>query len=218
MVRQRVRIRFSKSGNLKYIGHKDLLRAFVLLFRRAGLPFAMSGGFHPKIKMSFPSALALGIEGFDEVLELELKESVDDSVLLADLNRQSIDGLKFLSARVLNEVERKGKLLSSIFELTVPEQFRLETKNRIAEFLSKETVIVNKSNVKNPAREVDVRDAVQSIKFQTETGLLQAEIISREGRPEAGIRELLFVLNLDKEYFQTIFPKRIKCVLAGDDC
>ncbi|MDR1291368.1 MAG: TIGR03936 family radical SAM-associated protein [Planctomycetaceae bacterium] len=215
MIRQRVRIRFSKSGNLRYIGHKDLLRAFVLLFRRAGLPFAMSGGFHPKIKMSFPSALALGIEGFDEVLELELKESVDNSVLLADLNRQSIDGLKFLSAKILNEAERKGKLLTSIFELTVPEQYRIETKNRIEEFLLQKTVIVNKSNTKNPTREVDVRDAVQSIKFQIDTGLLQTEIISREG-PEAGIRELLFALNLDKEYFQTIFPKRTKCILADE--
>ncbi|MDR1478504.1 MAG: TIGR03936 family radical SAM-associated protein [Planctomycetaceae bacterium] len=215
MVRQRVRIRFSKSGNLKYIGHKDLLRAFVLLFRRAGLPFAMSGGFHPKIKMSFPSALALGIEGFDEVLELELKESVDNSVLLADLNCQSIDGLKFLSAKILNEAERKGKLVLSIFEMIVPEQFRIETMNRITEFLSQKTVIAKKSNGKTPTKEVDVREAVKNIKFQTETGVLQAEIISCEG-PEAGIRELLFVLNLDKEYFQTIFPKRIKCVLAGE--
>ncbi|MDR2644179.1 MAG: TIGR03936 family radical SAM-associated protein [Planctomycetaceae bacterium] len=215
MVRQRVRIRFSKSGNLKYIGHKDLLRAFVLLFRRAGLPFAMSGGYHPKIRMSFPSALALGIEGFDEVLELELKEPVDSSVLLAELNRQSLDGLNFLSARVLDETERKGKLVSSVFEMTIPEQFRLETSARIFDFLSQKSVIVNKLGNKNPAREVDVRDAVNDIKFQTETGLLRAEIISREG-PETGIRELLFVLNLSKEYFQTIFPKRIRCVLAGE--
>ncbi|MDR1483370.1 MAG: TIGR03936 family radical SAM-associated protein [Planctomycetaceae bacterium] len=215
MVRQRVRIRFSKSGNLKYIGHKDLLRAFVLLFRRAGIPFALSGGYHPKIRMSFPSALALGIEGFDEVLELELKEPVDSFVLLADLNRQSIAGLSFLSARVLDESEQKGKLVSSVFEINIPAQFRLETSNRIADFLSRQSVIVNKSNNKKTAREVDVRNAVQNIEYQIETGLLRAEIKSCAG-PEAGIRELLFVFNLDKEYFQTIFPKRIRCILAGE--
>jgi radical SAM-linked protein len=215
MVRQRVRIRFSKSGNLRYIGHKDLLRAFTQLFRRARIPFAMSGGYHPKIRMSFPSALALGIEGFDEVLELELKEPVDSSVLLADLNRQSIGGLNFLSAQALEESERKSRLAASVFEINVPEQFRLETADYIADFLSRQSVIVNKSGNKNPARQVDVRNAVHNIEYQTETGLLRAEIISSEG-PETGIRELLFVLNLDKEYFQTIFPKRIRCVLAGE--
>ena len=42
------------------------------LFRRAGLPLRLSAGFHPKPRMSFPSALALGIEGTDEVMEVEL--------------------------------------------------------------------------------------------------------------------------------------------------
>ncbi|MDR2171644.1 MAG: TIGR03936 family radical SAM-associated protein [Planctomycetaceae bacterium] len=215
MVRQRIRIRFSKLGNLKYIGHKDLLRAFVSLFRRARLPFAMSGGYHPKIKMSFPSALALGIEGFDEVLELELKEPVNSSVLLADLNRQSIEGLNFLSAKILNETERKAKLISSVYEMIVPDQFCSETVNRIKDFLLQKSVVVKKLNNKNNAKEVDVRNDINDLKFQTETGILQAEIISRNG-PETGIKELLFVLNLDKEYFQTIFPKRIKCVLDGE--
>ncbi|MDR2345271.1 MAG: TIGR03936 family radical SAM-associated protein [Planctomycetaceae bacterium] len=215
MIRQRVRIRFSKSGNLKYIGHKDLLRAFVLLFRRAELPCAMSNGFHPKIKMSFPSALALGIEGFDEVLELELKESIEPAVLIDKLNSQSIEGLNFLSARNLDESERKAKLNSSVFEMIIPDQFRFETSNRIDDFLLQKSVIVDKSSKKIPIRKVDVRDAVNDIKFQAETGLLQVEIISRDG-PEVGIKELLFVLNLDKEYFQTIFPKRIKCTLADE--
>ncbi|MDR2763168.1 MAG: TIGR03936 family radical SAM-associated protein [Planctomycetaceae bacterium] len=215
MVRQRIRIRFSKLGNLKYIGHNDLLRAFESLFRRARLPFAMSEGFHPKIKMSFPSALALGIESLDEVLELELKESIETSTLLDNLNQYSIKGLNFLSARTLNESERKAKLFSSVFELIVPEQFRQETKNHIEDFLLQKSVIVNKSGNKIPVRKVDVREAIQNINFQPESGLLQTEILSQEG-PEVGIRELLFVLNLDKEYFQTIFPKRIKCTLAGE--
>ncbi|MDR0390493.1 MAG: TIGR03936 family radical SAM-associated protein [Planctomycetaceae bacterium] len=215
MVRQRVRIRFSKSGKLKYIGHKDLLRAFALLFRRARLPFAMSNGFHPKIRMSFPSALALGIEGFDEVLELELTEQVESPVLLANLNKQSIDGLKFLSARILDESERKGKLISSIYEINIPEQLRPQTTIHITDFLSRQSVVVNKSGKKNPSREVNVRTAIKNIEFQIKTGLLQTEILSCDG-PETGIRELLFVLKLDQEYFKTIFPKRTKCVLAGE--
>ena len=55
--------------------HRDLMRCFERLLRRAGVTLRMSQGFHPKPRMTFPSALAVGIEGTDEVMELELAES-----------------------------------------------------------------------------------------------------------------------------------------------
>jgi radical SAM-linked protein len=123
MIRQRLRIRFSKLGRLKFIGHKDMLRTLEALFRRVRLPLAMSNGFHPKVKMSFPTALALGYESIDEVLELEMNESaelLDTEVLLGNLNRHSLEGLTFLSARQLGEGEKKASLASSVFQMTVP--------------------------------------------------------------------------------------------------
>ena len=74
MVRLRVRIRFSKQGDLRLIGHRDLMRCLERVFRRAGLALGFSQGFHPKPRMTFPLALAVGIEGLDEVMEVELAE------------------------------------------------------------------------------------------------------------------------------------------------
>ena len=65
---------FRKQGDLRLIGHRDLMRCLERLFRRAGLALGMSQGFHPKPRMTFPLALAVGIEGDDEVMELELTE------------------------------------------------------------------------------------------------------------------------------------------------
>ncbi|MDR2756170.1 MAG: TIGR03936 family radical SAM-associated protein [Planctomycetaceae bacterium] len=214
MVRQRIRIRFGKSGNLKYIGHKDLMRSLELLFRRARLPVAMSGGFHPKIKMSLPSALALGIEGFDEVLELEINESaqpVDPTILLTDLNRCSVKGLDFYSARQLDQQETKAKLDSSTFELSVPKELHSQTVNQISSFLSADSVIIEKSNGKF----VNVRTAINELRFSQETGQLTVTILAQNG-PEAGIREILQVLGLKKELFKSIFPKRIRCQLTEE--
>lgn len=214
MVRQRVRIRFSKSGNLKYIGHKDLLRFFESLFRRARLPMALSGGYHPKIRMSFPSALALGIEGFDEVLELEMDESVetvDSSALLADLNRRSVDGLTFLAAKTLDEGEKKAKLVSSIFEISLPEDFRPGIDRKIRALLAETSLIVEKANGKS----VDLRPVLIALDFSQASGLMKVELATQSG-PEAGIRELLKVLGLESELFQTVFPKRIRCRLADE--
>ena len=63
MERQRVRMRFRKEGDLRLISHRDLLTAIERLFRRIGLKLSMSGGFHPRPRISFPLSLALGIRG-----------------------------------------------------------------------------------------------------------------------------------------------------------
>jgi radical SAM-linked protein len=213
ILRQRVRIRFSKRGRLKFIGHKDLLRTLEALFRRARLPLAMSNGFHPKVRMSFPTALALGYESLDEVLELEMNESakpVDTDVLLADLNRQTLEGLTFLSARLLKEGEKKACLASSIFQMTIPPELRKRTIERIESFLAETSRIVSKSNGKS----VNVRSAVQQLVLD-ESGELTAELQTQTG-PEAGIKEVLTVLGLEQELFVTLFPKRIRCRLVDE--
>jgi radical SAM-linked protein len=209
MARQRIRIRFSKLGRLKFIGHKDLLRTLEALFRRARLPLAMSNGFHPKVKMSFPTALALGYESLDEVLELEMNESadpVDVDTLLAHLNRHSLEGLTFLSARLLQE-EKKARLASSVFQMTLPAELRQPTAERIKFFLAKTSVVVSKANRKP----VDVRAAVLQLVLD-DAGTLTVELQTQTG-PEAGIKEVLTVLGLERELFVTLFPKRVCCRL-----
>ena len=213
MSRQRIRIRFSKLGRLKFIGHKDLLRSLEALFRRARLPLAMSSGFHPKVRMSFPSALALGFESLDEVLELEMDESaepVDTDALLADLNRQTLEGLTFLSARLLEEGEKKASLVSSVFKIVVPPELRNRTSEHVVSFLAETSLIIPKSN----GKPVDVRDAVLHMSF-SETGELTIELQTQTG-PEAGIKEVLIALGLEKELFVTLFPQRIRCRLLNE--
>src|SRR5215475_3422672 len=75
-LRQRVRIRFTKQDDLRWISHRDLMRLWERLFRRAGLPLSMTEGFHPKPRIHFPSALAVGIAGLDELLEVDFAEPV----------------------------------------------------------------------------------------------------------------------------------------------
>jgi len=216
MPRQRIRIRFAKFGRLKFIGHIDLLRTLEALFRRARLPLAMSSGFHPKIRMSFPSALALGFESKDEVLELEMQESaepVDVDALLAGLNRQSLEGLTFLSARLLRQGEKKARLASSVFQMTVPPELQKQTAGRIESFLAETSRSVVKSNGKS----VDVRAAVLQLSFAPTgegTGILTLELRAQEG-PAAGIKEVLAVLGLEKELFVTLFPVRTRCRLEN---
>ncbi|MHB1034105.1 MAG: TIGR03936 family radical SAM-associated protein [Pirellulales bacterium] len=133
MVRQRVRLRFRKEEDLRLIGHRDLVRTLERLFRRAELRLSMSEGFHPKPRMSFPSALAVGIAGTDEVMELELVEMASSGDLLAALAPHAVPGLSFTAAEILPPAAKKAQVDRVAFELPVPAERCARAAERIAE-------------------------------------------------------------------------------------
>jgi radical SAM-linked protein len=209
MVRQRVRIQFSKKGRLRFIGHRDLLRALERLFRRARLPLAMSQGFHPKVRMSFPSALALGVAGEAEVMELELDEAISADKLLAKLNAHAMEGLHFHAAELLPPGEKKARLAGSVFELIVPPALRETTSRRIEELLHQEEIRVARPS----GKEVDLRKAVRSLTLEA-GGRLRMDLISTQGA-DASYREVLAFLELDSLTEQGIAPARTRVRLAS---
>ena len=67
-----VRLRFSKHGKVRFVGHRDVARAFERAFRIVELPLAFTQGFSPRPKVSFGLALSVGHESDAEYLDVEL--------------------------------------------------------------------------------------------------------------------------------------------------
>lgn len=88
MKRFAYRVRFVKRGLLRFLSHHDLMRQMEMAVRRADLPVAMSEGYNPRPRMSYPTATALGIESDDEILELECAEWVPPLQLMQRFNSQ----------------------------------------------------------------------------------------------------------------------------------
>ncbi|MBN4001546.1 TIGR03936 family radical SAM-associated protein [Nostoc sp. LPT] len=74
---QRLRVWFGKQGNMALISHLDLIRLFDRVVRRAGLPIAFTGGFHPMPRISLATALALGATSSGEIADFELTVPVE---------------------------------------------------------------------------------------------------------------------------------------------
>jgi Uncharacterized protein conserved in bacteria (DUF2344) len=81
-----VRVKFSKHGKVRFVGHRDVARAFERAFRIVSLPVAFTQGFSPRPRVSFGLALSVGHESDAEYLDVELSEPVDHDVstLLTD--------------------------------------------------------------------------------------------------------------------------------------
>jgi radical SAM-linked protein len=99
MVRDKVRIRFRKSGALRLISHHDLMRTLERMLRRAALPYHSTAGFNPKPRLIIAFPLPLGVIGCQEVMELELDAEVPPEEVRQRLAQQAPAGLEILTAR-----------------------------------------------------------------------------------------------------------------------
>ena len=66
----RLRIRFKRGEEIKFISHLDLIRVWQRAFRRAGVVLAYSEGFNPHPRISLASPLALGITAEAEMMDV----------------------------------------------------------------------------------------------------------------------------------------------------
>lgn len=89
---------FTKTGQMKYISHLDLLRLWGRALRRAGLPFALSQGFSKHPKVSIKRALKLGVESENEEAQFLLREEVSANMFMDKLQAELPGGIRIKEA------------------------------------------------------------------------------------------------------------------------
>jgi radical SAM-linked protein len=191
MVRNRVRIRFSKRGDLRLISHRDLLRTWERLFRRAQIRLCQTEGFHPKPKMMFPSALAVGIEGLDEVLEIELPRPYSAEELTQAITPQLPPGLELVGIELLQESARKARAHTITFEVNVPLNQQSAVAERIEGLLAQKSHEINREGRTKP---LDLRPLIEELRLDEGTLVMRLRV---DGDGSARPRELLAALGLD---------------------
>lgn len=90
---QRLRIRFSKVGPTRYIGHLDLARTLERAFNRARLPIAYTQGFNKRPRMQLATALPLGFTSDCEMVDIWLQEMVEPATAQAHLIARMAPGV-----------------------------------------------------------------------------------------------------------------------------
>lgn len=97
----RLRITFCKQGRLAMLSHLEIARALERAVRRAGLPYAISQGFSPHMKIAFGAALPVGVGGDCELFDLQLTRYVAPQKALEALQRASVPDLMPSAARYI---------------------------------------------------------------------------------------------------------------------
>lgn len=89
---------FSKTGDLRFISHLDLVRLFQRASRRACLPVTLTKGFSPHLKISLTKALKLGVESVNEEIIFHMDQSMAPDLFCASINGKLPEGVKILKA------------------------------------------------------------------------------------------------------------------------
>jgi len=91
-----VRLRFSKTGRLKYISHLDINRAMSRALKRAGIQLWYTEGFNPHPYMSFSLPLSLGVESLCESVDLRITGEITNKEIKDRLNSVLPEDLKII--------------------------------------------------------------------------------------------------------------------------
>ncbi len=100
MVYKKLRMRFSRTGTLRFISHLDLCRSIRTALRRAKIPVRYSEGFSPHPRMTFTLPLPLGAQSLCEYMDILVPEESDPDALCAALDACTPPELHFSEAYV----------------------------------------------------------------------------------------------------------------------
>lgn len=165
----KVRIKFSKEGPVRFIGHLDIMRYFQKAIRRAGIDIAYSTGFSPHQIMSFASPLSVGHESCGEYFDVELNSITDAGDIKMRLNRTMAEGIQILQVAVLDETE--GNAMASVAAADYLISFRDSVslpddwKEKLTVFYKKDKIPVIKKTKKGE-REIDLKETIYQLEIR----------------------------------------------------
>ena len=139
----KIRICFSKTGYSKYVSHLDLMKTLQRTFRRGGIDISYSQGFNPHPIMSIAHPLPLGVEGFNEYMDISVDSKPDFEELKIKMNNALPQDIRVHSVfsvdKPLNTLVRAEYTADIVVKNSIS-----ELEQKITEFLSLKVIVVEK--------------------------------------------------------------------------
>lgn len=216
----KVRIKFSKEGPVKFVGHLDTMRYFQKAIRRAELPAAFSGGYSPHMIMSFAAPLGVGAESLGEYFDLELSRELPTREIAKRLNAEMCEGFSVKSVRKVEE-GKAGKAMSLVAAADYLVTFREGKepegpwKSRIEAFLAQPELLITKKTKKSE-RTVDIRPYIYRMEAR-EDGLflMLASASANYTKPEQVVESFVRFLGQESAPF-CLKIKRLEVYAEGE--
>ncbi len=104
----KARLKFSKIGSMRFIGHLDVMRYFQKAMKRANIEISYSQGFSPHQLMSFASPLGIGLSSDGEYLDIVLEHAMEKEDFLSRINAQMNEEITVTDFTLLEEESKSS--------------------------------------------------------------------------------------------------------------
>lgn len=159
----KVRIKFSKYGVLRFIGHLDVMRFFQKAIRRAGIDVAYSGGYSPHQIMTFAAPLGVGMCSTGEYMDIEIHSHQGAKDLQDRLQKACPVGIDILSVKALPD--KAGNAMASVAAATYAVAFKDKSLSfdsyaaTLEAFVNQKEILITKET-KRSTMEVNIRPGI----------------------------------------------------------
>ena len=165
----KVRIKYSKSGVLRFIGHLDIMRYFQKAIRRADIDIAYSTGYSPHQIISFAAPLSLGVTSEGEYFDAELVTFTNSEDIINRLNEVMVDDITITDAVLLDENAKNSMsvVAASDYVISFNEDLAIKDKliERVTDYISGEHILIVKKTKKSE-KEVDIKPFIYDLHLE----------------------------------------------------
>ena len=168
----RIRIKFSKHGVVKFIGHLDFMRYFQKAIRRAGIDVTYSKGFSPHQIMSFAAPLGVGHYSNGDYFDLEINSHNGRLDMIEKLNSVMVSGVKVENIVALGD--DAGNAMASVaaagYTLEWNEGYEIpaDLEQKVTKFYAQSAIMVTKQTKKSTL-ELDLKPGIYQMKANSDS-------------------------------------------------
>ncbi len=140
---QRLRVKFSRGEEVKFISHLDIIRLWQRAFRRADIPLAYSEGFNPHPKISLAAPLPLGVTSEAELMDIFVTRWVSPHHFTSGVGRELPPGIAILQVYPIgfNPPSLQSQVAFAEYRVEMEaEKEQSEVESAIASILMKKTL------------------------------------------------------------------------------
>ncbi len=197
-----IRARYTKLGEVAYLGHLDLMSVLRRSIARARIPVGFSKGFHPQMLLSLGPPPSLGVESEAEFLDIELVQILSPEEFLMRMNQTLPRGIQILEAwEVASDIPSlNGSLQEQAYdiELTdVPEGafHSQDLFKKVLALKQSSEIKIQRRRDQRRSKTVDVRPFIKDLDV---VGPNRLHLVTRFGQNAGSVRP--------SEVLQALFP------------
>ncbi|MBN2570393.1 MAG: DUF2344 domain-containing protein, partial [Deltaproteobacteria bacterium] len=179
---RKLRVRFAKMGNTRFLSHLETASALVKGITIGGLYFVFSKGFHPSPKISFSNATPVGIESNLEYVDIQIMDpSLPLDNFIGAINNSLPSGMEILH---IDDVPSDGGTLSEYIQeykyiirlpLKVTEKEERDFTGKIDHFLALSAFDVPRIR-KGQETKRDIRPFVESLSLDIHNSVVSMNL------------------------------------------